>query len=179
MKSKIVFAVLVGICFGCWDAAVVSWLDVPFSVVHIALAGSVAFTLFSNQYRHGLIVAGVSGLVADLFLPSDGWMMIRFLVAVAFVHVLARYVFTNRSLWGVCFLGSVAVFVDRALLWILQRFPLLTGGMRTVEVHPSIWLEIGWMCVVNAIVFIAIAAFSRRFHPTLSRSDRMERVPWK
>jgi hypothetical protein len=126
-----------------------------------------------------MIWAFVSGSVADLFLPSDGWIAFRSVIAIISVYVLARFVFTNRSIWGICFLGSIAVFVDRVLLWVIQRIPNMSGGMRTIEAHPSIWFELIWMCLACSCVFICMVAFSKRFHPTLSRSDQTNRMTWK
>lgn len=178
MNSRMVAVLVLAVLAGCWDASVISWFDSPFSAMRLSLAFSVLLTLFSSGYGKSVSVALVSGAVADLLLPSDGWMAIRMMLAVIVVHTLARHVFTNRSIWGICFLGSIAVATDRVLLWLIERVPTIHGLMRTLEVRASFWMEILWMCFVCTLAFVLIAAFSRRFHPTLSRMDRMNRLPW-
>jgi hypothetical protein len=178
MKSKIVFVVLLASFVGCWDASVVSWFDSPFSAMRYTLILCVVLALFSSGYGKSLTVALIGGGIADLLLSSQGFIAVRMLMAVLAVHVLSRFVFTNRSIWGICLLGSVAVCIDRALLWLIQCVPLASGVMRTIEPHASIWLECAWMCIVCCVIFVFIAAFSRRFHPTLTRMDRMNRLPW-
>lgn len=178
MRSRVFIVCLLAILVGCWDASVISWFNSPFSAMRLVLAYSMLLALFSSGYRKSLIAGFISGIVADTLLPSQGWIAIRTMLAVIVVHTLARYVFTNRSIWGICFLGSIAVCVDRLLLWIINRIPLMSGSMRTIEAHAPFWMEIIWVCVVCSVVFILIAEFSRRFHPTLSRVDRMNRLPW-
>lgn len=178
MKSKYVIVVILALLAGCWDSAVVSWFSSPFSAINLVLAYSVLLALFSSGYGKSLTAAFVGSLTADVFLASHGLMPFRAIVAVLVVHTLSRYLFTNRSIWGICFLGSVAVFVDRLCLFVINRIPLMSGGIRTIEAHASIWVEIVWMCVLCSGVFILIAAFSRRFHPTLSRVERMNNIPW-
>lgn len=134
--------------------------------------------LFSSGYAKSMAAAVVSGMTADTLLSSQGWMALRMVIAVLIVHTLARYVFTNRSIWGICFLGSVAVIADRCTLWLINRIPSVNGGLRTFEVHAAIWMEWIWVCLICSLVFIFIAAFSRRFHPTLSRIERMNNIPW-
>lgn len=178
MKSKYAIVILLAILAGCWDASVLSWFSSLFSAMNLVLTYSVLLALFSSGYGKSLTAAFVGGMTADAFLASSGWMPIRMVIAVLVVHTLSRYVFTNRSIWGICFLGSVAVLVDRLCLLIVDRIPLVTGGMRTLEAHAPVWMEIAWMCLLCSGVFVLIAAFSRRFHPTLSRVERMNNIPW-
>lgn len=178
MKSKYILVILLALLAGCWDAGVASWFSFPFSASKFVLVYSVLLALFSSGYGKSLTAAFVGGMTAETYLSSQCWMPFRFMIAVAVVHTLARYVFTNRSIWGVCFLGSIAVVVDRTLLLIIERLPLISGGMRTIEAHPAIVVELAWICLVCTGVFILIAAFSRRFHPTLSRIERMNNIPW-
>lgn len=178
MRSRIFLVCFLAILVGCWDASVVSWFELPFSAMRFVLVYCMLLALFSTGYRKSLIAGFVGGMTADLLLPSQGWMAFRMMIVVIVVHTLARFVFTNRSIWGICFLGSIAVVVDRVLLYLINRVPLFSGSMRTVEAHAPILLEMVWVCLVCSIVFICIAAFSRRFHPTLSRMDQMNRLPW-
>lgn len=178
MRSRFIIVFILAVLAGCWDASVISWFGLPFSVMRLVLVYSMLLALFSSGYSKSIFAAFVSGLVADMLLPSQGWISLRTMLVVIVVHTLARYVFTNRSIWGICFLGSIAIFVDRIFLWVINQMPLLSGGMRTIEARGPIWMELVWMCFVCSIVFICIAAFSRRFHPTLSRIDHMDRLTW-
>jgi hypothetical protein len=178
MRPRYLLVVLLACAAGYWDASVISWFTVPFSAMRFVLAFSILLALFSSGYSKSIIAALVGGLVADLLLPSQGYLAIRVVIAVIVVHTLARHLFTNRSFWGICFLGSIAVCVDRGLLFIMNQLPLFSGGPRTIEAHAPIWMEIIWMCLVCSSAFLFFAAFSRRFHPTLSRIDQMNRIPW-
>lgn len=178
MNPRYLLVIILACAAGYWDASVISWFPAPFSAMRLVLALSILLALFSIEYRKSIIAALVGGLIADLILPSQGYIAIRTVLAVIVIHTLARYVFTNRSLWGICFLGSIAVAVDRILLFVIEHVPRFSGGLRTFESHAPFWMEIIWMCLVCSSAFLFFAAFSRRFHPTLSRMDQMNRLPW-
>lgn len=178
MNSRILLVCFLAILAGCWDASVVSWFGFPFSAMRLVLVYSMLLALFSTGYRKSLVASLVGGMTADILLPSQGWIAFRMMIVVVLVHTLARFVFTNRSIWGICFLGSIAVIVDRMVLFVINRIPLFSGMMRTIESHAPILMEVIWVCFVCSFVFVCIVAFSRRFHPTLSRMDQMNRLPW-
>ncbi|MFA5129620.1 MAG: hypothetical protein WC477_01725 [Patescibacteria group bacterium] len=167
IRSTALISIL-ALLLGAWDASAVSFLPGWLMGFRLMIPAIVALTIFSSR-RVGLLAAVVGGCVTSLlFASSGGWIPLRYVICVMLVYELSHRIITNRSLFGVMTLAGIAALADWLLAFLFHWLTsFFTRGINP-EAHGPILAEIVWSAFVVGIVFIVIAAFTRRFLPTVS-----------
>lgn len=179
MWTRRIVTILLALIAGHWDSTIATWLPGGFEAVQISLPLVLVLAVYSTEER-AVTAALVSGVVQDVLLPSNsGLVSFRYVIIALLLHALSQNVLTNRSLIGAYAMGSVAVLLDRLLLWGVEGLFRLGGRMVVEEPHTFIFAELLWMTIVMTAVFMGFAAFTRRFLPPISRPE-VGRIPlWR
>jgi hypothetical protein len=158
-----------GMLAGVWDASIVSWFPSPLSAFRLVLPFAIAFSLF-NSRKAAILFAIVGGCALAVLLPSTGgFIPVRYALCVIIAYELSRHVFADRTLFGVSMLASIAAASDRIMQWGFEAGTrLLSGTAQTPEAGGPILAEILWFATIAVLAFISLAAFTRRFLPTIS-----------
>ena len=157
----------IAIIAGIWDASIASWLPLWLQSFQAVLT-IIVFTGLFFRFEQSIIVALIGGGILEIFDPASGGMIpLRYLLIALFIHQLALRIFTNRSIVGVITLSVSAMAIDRMLLFVFEAIANLTGAQPTLEAHASFFAESLCLAGVNVMLFLCIAAFSRRFMPSL------------
>ena len=165
----LVLLLIGGLLAGIWDASLVSWLPSPLSAFRLVLPLAIVMALFANR-QAALVFAIVGGCASAVLIPSTGgWIVIRYAICVLIVYELSHRIFANRTMFGVTILAAIAAVSDRLLQWMGETGTrLISGVVQTPEASGPILGEILWSVAIVAIAFISLAAFTRRFLPTIS-----------
>jgi cell shape-determining protein MreD len=169
MWVRRIVAILIAFTAGLWDAGVSGWLPGPFAAITASLPLVVATGVFSTSER-ALTMAVLSGMVLDIYLPSNaGFVTLRYVLIVLIVRALTDRWLTNRSLAGVLAISGLAVLINRLILFVSEYAVAAAGADVTAEAHASVSAELIWMMATVTVVFMLIAAMTRRFLPLVSR----------
>lgn len=154
---------------GLWDATVLPWMPGWFRACELTLPLFLLLTIYADA-KKGILVGFFGGMITDLFLPSQGgFLPIRYALVAGILRVASRYLFTNRSLWGMIVFSCIGVGVDRILLWFFESIQIFFGRIFVREVHTFWYGEVIWVAFVSCATFLALVVFSRRFLPLISR----------
>lgn len=169
MWFRRLFPLVVGLMVGLFDATVSVWFPGVFSSIRFALPFVVALAAFSSPSR-ALTAAVAAGVVLDAFLPTIGFATFRFVGVVAAVFAASRVYLTNRALVGSLALGAVGFVADRVMRWGVAALGRMGDVQVIPDYSPPFLAEGGWVLLCVAVVFVARAAFARRFVPFASQS---------
>ncbi|HWR00061.1 MAG TPA: rod shape-determining protein MreD [Candidatus Methylomirabilis sp.] len=171
MWPRRLLTILLAFLAGVFDATVAVWLPGNLSALRLALPLVTVLAAFSSLERVAS-AALVSGIILDVFLPSSaGFVTIRYAVIALAISSLSQTLFTNRSLLGSQALGLFALVCDRTLQFIFSISASAVAGSVIPEVRPALWAEAVWLATCMASVFLLFVAFTKRFLPSLSRTD--------
>src|SRR3989344_6425926 len=159
--------VLASILAALFDVTISSWLPGSFGAIRVALPLVIVLAAFSSLER-ALTAAIVGGMIMDLFLPSFGAIMVRYVLIAFIIRGLAQTYVTNRSIIGSLALGIMGVITDRLLLLLAVAVRGLMPLPFIPEAHPPLFAEFFWIMIVMVLTFVLLAAFTRRFMPLVT-----------
>lgn len=179
MWTRRITTVFLALFAGYWDATISPWVPGSLGAVQISLPLVLVFSAYSSEER-AITAALASGVVLDVFLPSNaGLVSIRYVAIALLIRLLAQNVLTNRSLVSAYAMGAASVLLNRLLLALLEGGSALVGRATIPEPHAGILAELVWMLLCMTGVFLVFAAFTKRFLPPISRTDQYRIPLWR
>lgn len=155
-----------------WEIAIRPFLP-PFFNIPLFLPYLVILLIGGTRFR-GYLATIVGALCLQLYVfGGHDLLFLRWIFVFFILDVLARRLLTNHSFYVTLALGSLAYFLERltsfvcgTLLWRIGLSPY------SWELGPGLMAGFVWNVFFVGTGFLLLAAFTRRFSPSIGRGIR-------